>query len=254
LYGGGVHLAGNNNRVSNVKIYGKSSVILAREVLGLNHVFENIQAYTTYDSSDPSLSSRRPIDIGGNSSPISSDTKFGGTVIFSNISVEAPVETRDLIQFRNRGFVGDWYLVANNITYNAPNGTLDVVRISSVSGSDPIGVAATNIHSDLPPLAINTISVTPLVRQDLQSGFVTWTTDTGASFVDVTVTFSRAFAKKPSVLLSLNETSDGSNLLISYARTPVFDAFTARLNTVNGNNFTQVIDRTGSWTATLWEW
>jgi len=256
LYGGGVHMAGNNNRVSNVKVYGNASVVLGREILGCNHIFENIQAFTSFDGSG--VSNRRTIDIGGNSDAMTTNCVYGGTMTFTNISVENDTDTRGLIQIRNRGASVDWNVVADRITYVAPNAlpaSFPVVSINTVSGSDPEKVGSTNIDSELPPLECNTISVAPLLRQDALSGKASLSTTTGASFVDAAQIFNSRFAKEPSVTVSIENNSTGSDTIGCYAPSPSATGFTFRVaRTDSLTNFSAAITVEGQWIATLREW
>lgn len=256
LYGGGVHMAGNNNRVSNVKVYGEASVIIGREILGCNHIYENIQAFTSFDGSG--VSNRRTIDIGGNSDAMTSNCVYGGTMTFTNISVENNTDTNGLIDIRNRGATVDWSVVADRITYVAGNATASstpVVSIRTVSGDDPEKVGATNIDSDLYGLDCNTVSVAPLLRQDAMSGKISLSTTTGVTNVSGAQTFNTKFAKEPSVTASIENNTTGSDTIGCYAVTPSATGFTFRVaRTDSLANFSGAIDVYGQWIATLREW
>jgi len=63
VFGGGLHIAGNNNRISNIDAFGKDMLLIyGREILGCDHIVENVKCWTGID--DPT---RGIIDIGGNS-------------------------------------------------------------------------------------------------------------------------------------------------------------------------------------------
>ena len=175
VFGGGLHIAGNNNRISNIDAFGKDMLLIyGREILGCDHIVENVKCWTGID--DPT---RGIIDIGGNSSPMTSDTKFGGSFIFKDIFIDAPNHTGSGITIRNRGFTGDQFeFLADNITMAAPNSNSDsvgVVAILTVDGDPCSRASATNITATrsivTPPLYLSSVDILGgcLVRQDLHA-------------------------------------------------------------------------------------
>ena len=174
VFGGGLHIAGNNNRISGIDAYGADMLLIyGREIQGCNHIVENVRCWTGMNDL-----TRGIIDIGGNSSPMTANTKFGGSFIFRNIFIDAPNHTGSAIAVRNRGFVGDDFeVLADNITMTAPNSNspdAGVVTVLTVGGDACSRVSATNITSSLsnvtPALYLGAADIAGgcLVRRDLQ--------------------------------------------------------------------------------------
>lgn len=262
IFGGGMNIAGNHNRITDIKAHGNDMmVILGREVLGLDHIVENIEVWTGRDDTTRGL-----INVGGNETAISDVyTQFGGSLIFRNIFIDAPNVTRHCIGVRNRGFVGDAFsIIADNITFIAPNSDsalYPVLSIATVSGDTCERAQATNINtlqgSATPALlAAADIADGCLVRQDSISGVVPITTSTSVTFIDTAVVFPKVFSKEPSVITSPSEDNTGADRCVSSAREVDASGFTARFRRVDtaADNFVAEAPVNISWVASLSEW
>ena len=258
-YGGGFNLAGNNNRVSNCKVYGAGSVaslIYGREILGCNHVFESIE----YQTSSAGI----PIDVGVNSAPMNATvTRYGGRMVFRDIHIEAPAATSHGINIRNRGFTAEtWDLITDQITYIAPavtGATVCAVRLDTISGNAPARVAATNIVTS--PNVTSDLGLGQpadagvLVRQSPQEGAFPITTDTSIGIVDTPVTFPRKFAKIPVVMTNPTNDITSSDRCGSVARGVSATGFTARYRRIDQvGNFSGAITLSVMWAAHVNEW
>jgi hypothetical protein len=262
VFGGGFNIAGNNNRVTSAKALGNNMIlVLGREILGCNHVIENVECYSGRNDT-----TRAIVDIGGNSLPMNAtNTRFGGQYVFRNIQIDAPNNTSTAgISVRNRGFVGaQWDVIYDNIIYNAPEsvvpGSDAGVVINTVSGNSPYRVQATNITvSDNINLKLRTSGVgdfATLVRQDGLSGSGVVTTTTAVDFVNLPVTFAKRFAKQPSITANTSNSSTGGDVCLAIATSPSALGFNLTYRRVdNTGNFTAALDRNVNWQATLWEW
>jgi hypothetical protein len=261
LYGGGLNIAGNNNRITGIKAIGDNlMLILGREILGCNHVVENVECYTRRDDS-----TRGIINIGGNEIPMDATiTRFGGQFIFRNIHVDAPLHTGCGVLLRNRGFAGDPFdLIVDNFTFIAPSNnsaSLAAVRLATVSGNACARAQATNITTlsttATPPITLAATDATCLVRQGAKTGSLTATTTTGVSLIDTAVTFDKVFAKVPSVVVNNQLDTTGSDRVFVFARTPATTGFTARLRRMDDAtaNFSGALAIGCQWTASLNEW
>jgi hypothetical protein len=257
ISGGGLNIAGNNNRICNIDAIGNNMMlVLGREILGCDHVMENVKCYTGRNDTNRSI-----INIGGNENPMTAtNTRYGGKYIFRNIEIVAPNATSSSgIGIRNRGFTAeDWDVLVDNLVYDAPSIT-DAnggVSTDTVSGDPPTRVQATNITvSDSVPLKLRGVASTTLVRQDGLSGLVEWDFDAADTSATVAVTFAKQFAKTPAVICAPNIPTPGAGLLIAYARNVDPDEFDAELYMTDNSAFgTTRTDWPGSWQATLWEW
>jgi hypothetical protein len=261
VFGGGLNIAGNNNRITGIKALGDNMMlILGREILGCNHVVENVECYTGRNDT------RAILNIGSNEIPMNAtNTRFGGQYVFRNIQIDAPNNTGTAgIGVRNRGFVGaQWDVIADNIIYNAPESSVPAsdsgVSIGTVSGDPPYRVQATNITvSDNINLKLRTGGVGDsaiLVKQDGLSGRGTVTTTTAVQFVNLPVTFAKRFAKTPSITANASQITTGGDNCAAFATSPTelgFNLTYARVDTTG--NFTAALDRNVNWQATLQEW
>ena len=260
VYDGGLNIAGNNNRITGIKAYGSDMMLIfGREILGCNHVVENVECYTGRNDTSRSI-----INIGGNEIPMDATiTQFGGQFIFRNIFIDAPNNTTSAINIRNRGFTAaSFNLLVDSLTYVAPsvtNVSQAGVRSDTVSGNAPTRIQATQIHiigGSARKCALGVNDTGALVRQDGLTGLTTATTTTGVNFVDVAVTFGAAFAKDPSVTTNVDNDNTGADRCLSYARVPTVTGFTARYRRVDdaSANFTGAQTRNIYWQASLQEW
>jgi hypothetical protein len=258
VFGGGLNIAGNNNRISGIKALGNTMMlILGREILGCNHVVENIECYAS-----DAVVGRGLINIGANETAMDGTmTRYGGQFIFRNIHITAPYITQNFnIFIRNRGFVAeDWDVLCDNIVYDAPNirGSYGCITVNTMSGNNPRHIQATNImlSSNVGnKLVLGAQDATSLVRQDGLAGQIIWAVTTAESNKSNAVTFIRGFSKKPAVVIGLNQHTTGQGLLTAYALTVTRTAFTARVERIDTNNFHSDMDVAASWAATLWEW
>lgn len=260
VYDGGLNIAGNNNRISGIKAYGPNMMlILGREILGCNHVVENIECYTGRNDT-----TRPIINVGGNETPMDATiTQFGGQYIFRNIFLDAPNNTTSAISIRNRGFAAASFdILVNNLTYVAPSVTNVAqagIRADTVSGNAPARIQATQINvigGSARKCALGSNDTNALVRQDGLTGLTTVTTTTGVAFVDVAVSFAIPFAKAANVVTNTDNESTGSDRCSTFARLLTTTGFTARYRRVDdaAANFTNAATRTIYWQANLQEW
>lgn len=259
IFGGGLNIAGNNNRITGIKAHGENTLlVLGREILGCDHVVENIESYTGRDDTARGL-----IDIGGNSIPMDNTiTRFGGQFIFRNITINAPNNTRFAINVRNRGFVGVFDVLVDNLTYTAPNSnsaSFAAVSINTVSGSGCSRVQATNVttlaSTVTPAVTLGASDSGCLVKQNSQTGFVFLNTTTSVTSVESTVTFGKKFAKTPSVVVNPSTDSTGGDRCAAIARAPDATEFIARFTRVDDTaNFANALFVGVNWTASVNEW
>jgi len=259
IFGGGLNIAGNNNRITGIKAIGDNMMlILGREILGCDHVVENIECYTGRNDT-----TRGIIDIGGTSTPMGATiTKFGGQYIFRNIHINAPNNTRQAIGVRNRGFVGDPFdVLVDNFAYIAPSSnsaSFAAVNITTVSGDECSRVQATNIltlaSTATPDLTVSDASC--LVRQGTKTGVTSVSTTTSISSVETTVNFNKQFARTPSILVNPQTDITSSDRCHAIVRSLSASNFIARYRRVDlaGSNFTGAIEVPINWTAMLNEW
>ena len=105
---GGLVIGGDFAKINNNNIRGKQvngpSAILGGEFYGFNFTITN----NTIQNDQIGSNRGSMIDIGGNSSPISSNTKKGGNIIIANNTMhsEANSSANDFIIITNRGYVG----------------------------------------------------------------------------------------------------------------------------------------------------
>lgn len=257
--GGGALLAGNHNRLSRLRIISPIGMIInAGELSGLDHVVEQIDAYTGRNDTARGL-----INIGGNEVAFNAtETTFGGTLVFKDIKIDAPNVVRQAIVIRNRGFVAQpWSVVVDGLEMVAPNSTFSTVRVDTVSGNPPariqvtdtISITNTNTNA---PLALGTLDSGVPVRQNTLTGSTSVTTTTAISAIDGAVTFNRGFAKTPSVVANPSTDITSADRCAVFVPTRSNSGFTARYRRMDatGVNFTAAITVNINWIASLMEW
>jgi hypothetical protein len=256
--GGGALLAGNHNRLSRLNmILPIGMIINGGELSGLDHVVENIDAYTGRNDTARGL-----INLGGNEVAFNAtETTFGGTLVFKNIKIDAPNVVRQAIVIRNRGFTAQpWSVVVDKVEVVAPNSTFSTVRVDTVSGNPPARIQVTDTISTTttntnPPIALGTNDLTVPIRQNTLTGTTSVTTTTSISSIDSAVTFDRAFAKKPSVILNPQTNNTSLDRCAANAITLTTSGFSARFSRVDDlGNFTGAVSANINWTASLNEW
>jgi hypothetical protein len=261
LYGGGLNIAGNNNRITGIKAIGDDlMLIVGREILGCDHVVENVECYTRRDDD-----TRAIINIGGNElSMDDTNTRFGGRYIFRNIHIDAPLNTVHGLILRNRGFTGDPFdLIVDNYTYIAPSSNTSyfgALSIATVSGDPCARAQATNIttlsSTVTPDIALGVADDGCLIRQGTKTGSTSVITSTSINFIDSTVTFNKRFAKVPSVTANAQSDITSNDRCASFVTLPTDTGFTARYRRMDdvAGNFTGEVTVSINWTATLNEW
>lgn len=255
LFGGGVNIAGNHNRVSGIRADSDTILVYGRELSGLDHCISDIRGRTTYNSVDNGI-----IDVGGsNITTLSELTARGGTLTLKDIEIEAPAQTGRLVLIRNRGFADSWFIDAHNVRVSAPNSEAilpAVIAIITVSGAPPLRLDVSNIRD------VNLVSTavmlgsedgTTLVSGLQESGTVAVVASTSEAVADVIVTFARRFPKAPNVVPGPNVFSSGSGTdrIIVDADSVTATGFTFKFLTTSGSAFSDAGTLKGSWTATL---
>lgn len=257
IFGGGLNIAGDNNRISNIEGHGDNMmVILGREILGCNHVMENCRFWTGRNDTTRAL-----INIGGNESPMNDvDTKRGGTFVFNDIKVDAPNNERHCLRITNRGFVGEWHISADNIEYIAASSnsvSFSVVGSSTTIGTPPATFHISNIRTlagkTTPHISLGSADVAYTAIRGLKvSGHIDVTTDTSSGAANEAVTFPKRFPKTPVITTNPSSQTTGGDVCLSYAVNSSATGFTARYARVDQfANFTGAVTRTISWTASL---
>lgn len=137
---GGLDLAGDNQVVRNCTFIGRGasgSAIYCTELKGMSHTIENCGFYT--DGGGDS-SRGLAIDIGGNSSPLSSDTDRGGTFRVKGCrfidSASSPTSQR-FITSRNRGCTTTVNFEFIDNSFETQSSALGLIFHDVVSGSVP---------------------------------------------------------------------------------------------------------------------
>lgn len=261
-YGGGLNIAGDFNSIENVEVVGGPGCIgvLGREISGLTHSISNVRIFTDRNDTTRGVG----VDIGGNSNPMTADTKRGGCLKINNINVVATSQERQIIRVRNRGFTGgEWSISIDGIFVNNPTG-LDglggVVQIATVSGDPPARMSFEGWHlaatANKSPLSLDSLDANVLVRMSPISGSVDYTTSTGASFVDSLLTMPITFPKVPhvSAVLVGSPTTSGDRIGVSVTLLTA-SQIRPRISRMDDPtaNFTAAVTRTVTWQAMLAE-
>lgn len=229
---GGINLTGHNNKHRNINIYLGSSqtdstaymAIFAREMKSTQHEFSNINITVPGLLTNPT---RALIDIGGNSTPMdSTQTTIGGTLVFNNINIDAPLwdtaGTSFIMVIRNRGATVKWGVVVNGFTSNCKNtsGSIDYacIAISTVSGTSPDFVHLSNItYGDRKPLYLGDSGDSNVKVNGLHaSGKTTINTTSDTWYVTKNITFPFNFPKTPHVVVSNEKAAVGAASVVSY--------------------------------------
>ena len=256
IHNGGLNISGNNNTISGITGGGPDMmVILGREILGCNHTIQDIDVWTGRNDTARGL-----LNIGGNESAFTADTKYGGTFSFSRIKVNAPNAERQCIVIRNRGFIAEpWRVVAKDIEYTAPNSnsvSFPITAILTVSGNSPVSIDVTGATSPAslvtPALSLGSSDASTLVRGLSLAGTVEVPLVSTEAVATATVDF-RNFAKNPVVLLSLYNFTTGADRIGSYVSSVSVGSLGAIVRRIDvvGSNFSGDITATVAWSAEI---
>jgi len=256
INGGGLNVSGNNNVISGITGGGiDMMVILGRELLGCDHIVEDVSVWTGRNDLNRGL-----LDIGGNSTPFTSDTLYGGTFNFSRIKVKAPDTVRHCIGIRNRGYTGaPWRVVARDVEYIAASSdsvSFPVVLVYTVSGDSPESVDVTNATSPESEITPALRLAGPNDGDALVKGIrLAGTQD--ISLLDTNtngsaaVTF-RNFPKLPTVVTSSVNFATGTDRIAAYAASLSDGGFTLTIHRVDQvANFSADLAAKAAWVAEL---
>jgi len=257
---GGVTWQGRDNGYINCRIHPTSIgvVVTSAEILGGNFYLRNCDVYTL---GNPQDSSRGVVDIGGNSTPVSSDTvfdchfevtggKWDGITLGSNTF---------LVYFRNRG-------TTQKVNFKIDGIDLDLNDFSTVLRTDLISGTADSdyIIIDNISTALNGKSIAIHFGGDylnfphrlpMLSGRQVVTTDTGEiTTLGVSDAYKWVFPRTPSVNVSrTNRGAVGSSFGIPAATVANATSVIPALRNETGANWVAATTVDLCWTATIRE-
>ena len=254
--GSGVSTGANHNTVTDVTFVGTGYLVYGSDMLGMDFTFSNLSISTTLNDA-----SRGVIDFGGNGTAFGANTTLGGTLKFSNITIDAPNQTSAAVLIRNRGASVSYDVMIDGLYAKLPSSSIPGIRIQTVSGSAPVRVQAVNctcIGSSgiAAPLELaGTGDTAALVRQTGLTGKASITTNTGVDYIDSAVSFTQPFAKAPIVSVSTDISNTSADRCGSFIVSVAYNTATLELRRVDqtGVNFSGATSGYLYWQAELKE-
>jgi hypothetical protein len=199
------------------------------------------------------------IDMGGSSTAMGANTKYGGTLDFSNVKLDAPDATRGVVMV-NRGCTTTEPILVKtsgmNISRLAASPVLAFTIAAPVGGGKAFEVVDTRgmvvptvSYSSGSPYSISAAGVTKL-RGWSRSGTASGVASTGAAILSIPVVFDTPAPAIPRVVI----TSDRGRVGQSFGVNPssvTAAGFTLNVYTVDGANFVGAVAFSPAWSATV---
>jgi len=247
----GLNLSGNHNKAEHINFDVTDMALYGAEMTGTDHRIADWSGRST-DLATTWLN-YAVMDIGTDNNGMRTQTK-GGRLRFENIDVSAPNATGGAIHVRNRGCTESWEVRASNVKLDGPTtGIAGAVGVFGVAGSAAARIVVDDIQSPSTrlPVYVGGTDATVPVRGMMDAGKVDFTTSTSAATASVVVTFDRPFPRTPSISVSLDTYSTGSDALGTYVISASATGFTFRIARSDspGANFSSVKNVGGYWTA-----
>lgn len=253
---GGLNLAGHKNTISGVTVKGDADgiCVLGRELKSLEHTIEGCHFSTLASDNLRGVC----VDVGGDSIPFGANTEFGGTLTIRNCRMEAPNQVGSTVRVRNRGFVGEWFLVVDGVDFAGHDSpSFGSVNVATVSGDTPAGVQVTDISRSPKPLGLGSVDLAAdvPVRQSSVSFSAELDLLTSEAIKTQAFSFPIVFSKVPDVTAALNgAASTGTDHLYAGASAPSSSGVSLYIKTIDGANFGAAATRRVAGAAELNEW
>lgn len=239
--------AGNHNEASDINFDVQNIALYGGELTGADHLFRNWRGRSVSPKTDCGV-----FDIGTDGDSLAVHT-IGGELRFQDISIQSPRSTRGAIHVRNRGCADPWSIRAENIRYDAPlSVSAGIVAVFGIGGAAARRIVALDIDgsSALPSVYAQATDVDTPVVGLTDCGVVVGTTSTSVAFLDIPVTFRRAFPRAPAVTVTSHAFTTSNDTLAVYALDVTQTGFTFRFQRADQYaNFSGAIRVKGSWTA-----
>ena len=233
---GGVNVGGDYNKVSGTVHAGKNGLLVyAGEWSGCHFDFSGV---SFIGSNDVSASGRGVFDVGGSSNAINENTYRGGTIDLSKTRWEIPNVSQFGFYLRNRGAsVSEPIIIdLSDAHFTSTSSSLqDLIRVNNISGDNVSLLKLDGLWSDRSHNIV--ANTTDRVKGPTETGRNDQVSDDSVNSITESVTFDREFPDPPSVTLSIERHTTGSDRLIGYARNVTSSGFLLDVRTAGGENF-----------------
>lgn len=255
-YGGriqGLILSGHKNSIKNGSIVEGvpngvlTPSILCAEMKSFDHDLSNIEIHNDVD---PFTNSVGVLDCGGVSDAMTANTTIDGKLKLNNSKILCP-NASVITYIRNRGSTANFDMDISGLEIIAPNASLGVIRVDTVSGNDMSKLVMYNFYD--PDYLANAFIIPSNTKVEglEECGFETISTLTSNSFLTANIVFTKKFPRAPNIFLSVEGNYLGTKYPVVGFQSVTSTGFTLIIATPDGTNFAIEQDRDICWRAAL---
>lgn len=255
--GGGNHITIKAGSTLISRVTQSGIAILLGEMVGCDFTFAGVSVVARGNPS--SVASRSVVDLGTNSDAIGPYTKYGGTLDFSNMCIDAPDADRGL-RIVNRGCVAAEPISIKFAGMQIQR--LSVAPVFGVSIGAPLSGGKAFDIVDLRGAVMPAVTYTaqpfnmsgaaaPKVRGWSRSGSTTGVASTSVATLAIPVVYDALAPVNPRNVVTLDRGRAAGQSYDYYVSNQTVSGFTINIYTTDGTNFVSAFPFSPSWTATV---